>query len=84
MFRLALAAVAMSIAAVSASTFHFSVIFHFLRFFSLRQRKYSVKFVLPESDFVDTFVGGICQFCENERFGQCTAMGIAVVGSALC
>ena len=24
------------------------------------------RFVLLESDFVDTFAGGICHFCENE------------------
>ena len=42
MFRLALAAMATSVAAVSASTFHFSVIFHFLRFFSLRQQSYDI------------------------------------------
>ena len=42
-----------------------------------------MSFVLLESDFVDTFVGGVCQFCENERFGQCTAMGIAVEGDCL-
>ena len=42
MLRLALAAMATSVAAVSASTFHFSVIFHFLRFFSLRQQSYNI------------------------------------------
>ena len=42
MLRLALAAMATSVAAVSASTFHFSVIFHFLRFFSLRQQSYDI------------------------------------------
>ena len=42
MLRHALAAMATSVAAVSASTFHFSVIFHFLRFFSLRQQSYNI------------------------------------------
>ena len=42
MLRHALAAMATSVAAVSASTFHFSVIFHFLRFFSLRQQSYDI------------------------------------------
>ena len=42
MLRLALAAMATSVAAVSASTFHFSVIFHFLRFFSLHQQSYDI------------------------------------------
>ena len=42
MLRLALAAMATSVAAVSASTFHFSVIFHFLRCFSLRQQSYDI------------------------------------------
>ena len=52
MLRLALAAMATSVAAVSASTFHFSVIFHFLRFFSLRQQSYDIfRYRRPKTAF---------------------------------
>ena len=46
----------------------------------LKKCKYSVSFVLLESDFVDTFAGDICHFFGNEWFEQCPAIGVVAVG----
>lgn len=47
-------------------------------------RKYSVSFVLLESDFVDTFVGVSVNFVRMSDSGNVRQWGLRSYGSALC